>query len=74
MAHVKTATMFQKKQKGMNSRARVENLPVIRRKNTSNLERETKTYGVNIQSNLRCRGKGDSFIASYSLDWGKVIF
>ena len=41
----------------MRSRDRVENLPVIRRKNTSNLERETQTSRENIQSNLRYRDK-----------------
>lgn len=55
----------------MRSRDRVENLPVIRRKNTSNLERETQTSRENIQSNLRYRDKGDHFIASNSLDCGQ---
>lgn len=55
----------------MRSRDRVENLPVIRRKNTFNLERETQTSRENIQSNLRYRDKGDHFIASNSLDYGQ---
>lgn len=42
MGHVNATAMLQKSQKEMKSRARVENLPVIR-KDTANLERETKT-------------------------------
>lgn len=36
--------MFQKRQKEIQSRARVANLSVIGKKDTSNLEREAKTY------------------------------
>lgn len=55
----------------MRSRDRVENVPGIRRKNTSNLETETQTSRENIQSNLRYRDKGDHFIASNLLDYGQ---
>lgn len=68
MGQVKARAMFQKRQKGIKQRTRVENLPGIRRKNTSNLERETKTYRVNLQCSLRCRGRGDHFIALNALD------
>lgn len=40
MGRVKAVAMFQKRQKGMKSRTRVENLPMIRRNCTFNLERE----------------------------------
>lgn len=53
MGCVKAIAVFQKRQKGMKLRVRVENLPVIRKKDTSNLERETKTYWVNLKSNSR---------------------
>ena len=66
--HVKATAMFQKRQKGIKSRDRLENLPVTKRKDTSNLERETKTCRVNGQSNLQERGRGCCFIASSSLD------
>lgn len=53
MGHVKAAAVFQKRQKGIKARNRVENLPATKRKDTFTLERETKTYRASGQSNLQ---------------------